>query len=92
VPLEAGENIRYVVPHKFNTENLGEELIRLQMRAVNPIEERVLVTVEDQDGEVIAKKGEPYARPGEILSLAIKPAAFEAVRKAKKLTVNVRKR
>lgn len=92
VPLEAGENIRYVVPHKINKDNLGEELIRLQMRAINPIEERVLVTVENQDGEVVAKKGEPYARPGEILSLAIKPKAFDAVQKAEKLTVHVRER
>ena len=92
IPLQAGENIRYVVPHKINTDNLGEDLIRLQMRAVTPIEDRVLVTVEDQDGEVIAKKAEPYARPGEILSLAVKPQAFEALRKAHKLTVNVRPR
>jgi succinate dehydrogenase/fumarate reductase flavoprotein subunit len=92
VPLEAGENIRYVVPHKIKKDNLGEDLIRLQMRAINPIEDRVLVTVEDQAGEVVAKKGEPYARPGEILSLTIKPKAFDAVYKAKKLTVHVRER
>ena len=92
VPLKAGENIRYVVPHKIMKDNLGEDLIRLQMRAINPIEERVLVTVEDQDGEVVAKKGEPYARPGEILSLAIKPKSFEVVRKAEKLIVHVRER
>ena len=66
--------------------------MRLQMRAIVPIEERVLVTVEDQNGEVIAKKGEPYARPGEILTLAIQPKAYEAVQKATQLTVNVRKR
>jgi hypothetical protein len=52
----------------------------------------VLVTLEDQNGEVIAKKGEPYARPGEILSLAIKPKAYEAIQKATKLTVHVRRR
>lgn len=92
VPLKAGENIRYVVPHKLNPENLQEDLIRLQMRAIQPIEARVLVTVEDQDGNVVAKKGEPYARPGEILTLAIKPRAFDAARKASMLTVHVRKR
>jgi NADPH-dependent 2,4-dienoyl-CoA reductase/sulfur reductase-like enzyme len=92
VPLKAGENIRYVVPHKLNPENLQEDLIRLQMRAIQPIEARVLVTVEDQDGNVVAKKGEPYARPGEILTLAIKPRAYDAARKASMLTVHVRKR
>ena len=92
VTLEAGENVRYVVPHRLTKASLAEDLVRLQMRAVTPIEERVLVTVEDQDGEVVAKKGEPYARPGEIISLAIKPKSFEAVQKAQKLSVNVRKR
>lgn len=92
IPLKAGENIRYVVPHKISKAHLAEETVRLQMRAITPIEERVLVTVEDQNSEVIAKKGEAYARPGEILTLAIKPTSFDAVQKATSLTVNVRKR
>jgi NADPH-dependent 2,4-dienoyl-CoA reductase/sulfur reductase-like enzyme len=92
IPLTAGENIRYVVPHKISKAHLAEETVRLQMRAITPIEERVLVTVEDQNGDVIAKKGEAYARPGEILTLAIKPTSFDAVQKATSLTVNVRKR
>lgn len=92
IPLKAGENIRYVVPHKISKAHLAEETVRLQMRAITPIEERVLVTVEDQNSEVIAKKGEAYARPGEILTLAIKPTSFDAVQKATSLTVNVQKR
>ena len=92
IPLKAGENIRYVVPHKLDKAHLAEELVRLQMRAIVPIEARVLVTVEDQNGEVVAKKAEPYARPGEILTLALKPQAYEAVQKATSLTINVRKR
>lgn len=92
VDLKAGENIRYVVPHRLNKDHLAEEEVRLQMRAITPIEERVLVTVEDQDGEVIAKKAEAYARPGEILSVVLKPKNYEAVQKATVLTLNVRKR
>ncbi len=92
IPLEAGENIRYVVPHKMAPENLTKDLVRLQMRAVNPIESRVLVTLEDENGTVVAKRGEPYARPGEILTLTIKPKAYEALKNAKTLTVNVRER
>lgn len=92
IPLNSGENIRYVVPHKLDKINLSEELIRLQMRVINPIEERVLVTVEDQDGEVIAKKAEAYARPGEILTLAIRSKAYDAIHKATSLSVNVRVR
>jgi len=92
VPLNAGENVRYVVPHKLDKSHLAEDIIRLQMRVTAPIEERVLVTVEDQNGEVIAKKGEPYARPGEILTLAIKPKSFDAIQNASQLTIQVRKR
>jgi len=92
IPLKAGENIRYVVPHKLDKAHLAEELVRLQMRAITPIEERVLVTVEDQNGEVVAKKAAAYARPGEILTLAIKPTAYDAVQKATSLKVNIRKR
>jgi len=92
IPLKAGENIRYVVPHKLDKNHLAEEQVRLQMRAITPMEERVLVTVEDQNGEIVAKKGEPYARPGEIITLAIQPKAYEAVQKATSLTVNVRPR
>ncbi len=92
IPLTAGDNIRYVVPHKLDKINLSEELIRLQMRVLAPIEERVLVMVEDQDGEVVAKKAEAYARPGEILTLAIRSKAYDALQKANSLSVNVRKR
>ena len=92
IPLKAGENIRYVVPQKLDKSHLAEDPIRLQMRAISPIEEKVLVTVEDQNGSVIAKKGEPYARPGEILTLTIKPKSFDAVQNATQLTVQVRNR
>ena len=91
-PLNAGENIRYVVPHKINPNNLVENLVRLQMRAINPIEDRVLVTVENKAGEIITKKAEPYARPGEIITLAIKPDTYDAVQKAASLTVHIRPR
>lgn len=92
IELTPGENIRYVIPHKMDKSHLSEGLVRLQMRAIVPIEERVLVTVENQTGEVIARKAEPYARPGEILTLGIQPNAYDAVQKATKLTVNVRRR
>lgn len=92
IPLKAGENIRYVVPQKLDKVNLSEELVRLQMRAIMPIEERVLITVEDQDGDVVTKRAAAYARPGEILTLAIRSKAYDALQKATTLTVNVRKR
>jgi len=92
ISLIAGENIRYVVPHKLDPSHLAEDTVRLQMRAITPVETPVQVTVEDQNHEVIAKANNPYARPGEILTLAIKPSVYETVRKAETLTVNVRER
>lgn len=92
VPVKAGENVRYVVPHKLDPAHLEEEVVRLQLRALTPIEERVRVTVENEDGDVIAKANEPYARPGEILTLALKPKNYEEIRKASSLTVHIRKR
>jgi len=92
VPLKAGENVHYIIPHKLDPGHLEEEIVRLQMRALTPIEERVRVTVEDEDGDVIAKANEPYARPGEILTLALKPKAHEDLCKASSLTVHIRKR
>ena len=50
------------------------------------------MTVEDQNGDVVAKKSAAYARPGEILTLGIKPSAYEAVQKVTELIVNFRKR
>ncbi len=92
VTLKAGENVRYVVPHQLNPAHLEEDIVRLQMRAISPIEDKVRVTVEDEQGEQIVKTNEPYARPGEILTLEIKPKSYEEVQKASSLTVNVRKR
>ena len=92
VPLKAGENIRYVVPHTLDPAHLADETIRLQMRVTRPIDEKVQITVEDQNHEVVAKANSPYARPGEILTLAIKSKVYDIVRKAEALTVNVQTR
>ena len=92
IPLKAGEAIRYVVPQFINPDSLRTETIRLQMRVSAPIEERVRLTVEDDQNNVLAKKAEPYARPGEIITMEIKQDAFDAVQKAAFLKVNVSKR
>ena len=92
VPLSAGENIRYVVPHAINRESLKEETVRLQMRVKTPIEERVRIIVEDEQGNLLARKSEAYARPGEIITMEIKPNAYDAVQNAKQLIVSLHKR
>lgn len=92
VPLSAGDNIRYVVPHSIDRESLKTESTRLQLRVTRPIEERVRLTVEDEQGNVLAKKTEPYARPGEIITMEIKPDAFDFVQKAGELKVHLKAR
>ncbi|MCJ7696121.1 MAG: FAD-dependent oxidoreductase, partial [Anaerolineaceae bacterium] len=90
VSLAAGENIRYVVPHAIDRESLSTEIVRLQMRVTKPIEQRVRLTIEDEQGNVLAKKAEPYARPGEIITMEMKSDAYDLVKKASKIKVNLR--
>jgi len=88
IALKAGENIRYVVPHLLDIDSLRSESTRLQLRVTQPVEERVRIIVEDEQGDILAKKAEPYARPGEIITLEIKPDAYEMAKKAQKITIN----
>lgn len=91
VPLRAGENIRYVVPHYVDKESLAEGEIKLQMRVRQPVEEKVWVEVRDGD-EVVARKAERYVRPGEMVTVTLPQKAYDAVQKAEELTVHVVKR
>jgi NADPH-dependent 2,4-dienoyl-CoA reductase/sulfur reductase-like enzyme len=88
VQLKAGENVRYVVPHVMDKEALAEEDQKLQMRVVNPIEQKVWVQVMDGE-DLVARKGQRYARPGEMVTVKIPQNAYDAVQKADTLTVNV---
>ncbi len=91
VPLKAGENVRYVVPHVINPAALANESIRLQFRITQPIEQPVMIEVRDGE-KVIARKGEPYARPGEMVNVTLAPKHYDDVQKASALTVSVVKR
>lgn len=88
IPTRAGENVRYVVPHKVNPETLTEDTVMLQMRVTRPLEQPVRIEV--RDGEtVIARKNERYARPGEMVNITLRGRDYDAVRAAEKLTVHV---
>ena len=89
--LQAGDNIRYVVPHAMDRESLALSAQRLQMRVVRPIEEKVWVEVLNGD-DLVARKGERYVRPGEMVTVDIPQSAYDAVQKADTLTVRVVKR
>jgi len=88
INLIAGNNVRYVVPHRIEKENLKDEPIRLQMRVRQPMEEPVWVEVHDGDN-LITRKGERYVRPGEMVTVTLKPKDFDAIRKTDRLTVQV---
>ncbi len=89
--LLAGENVRYVVPHRLDRESLASGTVRLQMRVKQPVEDPVWVEVRDGD-TMITRKGERYARPGEMVTVTIPQKAYDLVQKASGLTVNVIRR
>jgi NADPH-dependent 2,4-dienoyl-CoA reductase/sulfur reductase-like enzyme len=91
VPLRAGENVRYVVPHQVNKETLADASVRLQLRVKTPIENPVWVEVRNRTN-LVTRKGELYARPGEIITLEIPIKAYDDVQLADELTVAVVKR
>ncbi len=88
VSTAAGENVRYVVPHKLDPETLAEDGIMLQMRVTQPLEFPVRIEVRDGD-TVIAKKAARYARPGEMVDITLKGKDYDAVRQARELTARV---
>ena len=91
VKLQPGDNIRYIVPHVMDKESLTESDQRLQMRVIQPIEDKVWVEVLDGE-ERVTRRGERYVRPGEMVTVKIPQKAYEAVQKADTLTVRVIKR
>ncbi|MHB8087935.1 MAG: pyridine nucleotide-disulfide oxidoreductase, partial [Anaerolineaceae bacterium] len=91
IPVKAGENVRYVVPHTLNPDHLADGEIRIQMRVRQPIEAPVWVEVRN-GGNLLHRKAEPYARPGEMVTIPIKPALLDDVKSAGELTVAIVKR
>jgi NADPH-dependent 2,4-dienoyl-CoA reductase/sulfur reductase-like enzyme len=91
IPVKAGENVRYAVPHTLNPDHLAGGEIRVQMRVRAPIE--APVWVEARVGErMISRKGEPYARPGEMVTLNLKTSLLDELKAAHELTLAIVKR
>jgi NADPH-dependent 2,4-dienoyl-CoA reductase/sulfur reductase-like enzyme len=91
IPLRAGDNVRYVVPHTIDRETLSESSVRLQLRVKQPVESPVWVEVRNKNN-LISRKGELYARPGEIITAEIPVKAYDEVQLADELTIAVVKR
>ena len=88
LPVEAGQNVRHVVPHRMRKDALVERDLQVQMRVSRPIEQRVSVELVDGD-EVLARQTERYARPGEMVTLNVPQKAYDAVNRAESLKVRV---
>ncbi|HBG60065.1 MAG TPA: NAD(P)/FAD-dependent oxidoreductase [Anaerolineaceae bacterium] len=91
IPLKAGKNVRYVVPHKLDKSTLAQEDIRLQMRVTRPIEQPVWIEVHDGEN-LITRKPEKYVRPGEMVTVILKTKNYTDVSKANSLTIDINPR
>ena len=88
ITIQAGDNVRYVVPQMLDKAHLTDKPISLQMRVINPIEDPVWVEAHD-GSNLVARKAERYVRPGEMVTLKLRPKHFDDVRKAGTLTISV---
>ncbi len=88
VPLVPGENVRYIVPQELDYERLAQGDIRLQLRVKRPEEAPVWVEVRSGD-HLVARSNEPYARPGEMITMNLASRHYDDVLHASALTVAI---
>ncbi len=88
IPLVPGKNVRYIVPHKLDKKALEKGDINLQMRVTKPIEEDVWLEVHGEDNSIV-RRSERYVRPGEMVTIVLKPKMAAEVEKAGRLTVDI---
>lgn len=88
VSLIAGDNIRYIVPQVLDKRNLEAEEIHLQMRVTRPVEDPVWIEVHDEE-HLITRKIQRYVRPGEMVTVILKPKNYADLGKAENLTISV---
>lgn len=88
IKTSAGENVRYVVPHLIDPQTLKQD-ISLQMRVTRPIEAPVWVEA-SASGNRITRRKLPYARPGEMVTLKVKPDSATEILKSDTLTISIK--
>ena len=88
ITTQAGKNVRYVVPQHIHIENLENNEIALQLRVRQPIEKPARVIVRSGDQE-ITRKTEMYARPGEMITIKLKPKDYGLIDQTKNIVVDV---
>jgi thioredoxin reductase len=88
ISTSAGENVRYIVPHHFDPVRVKMEELPFQMRVSRPIEKPVWV--EALDGtERITRHALPYARPGEMITLNLKPEHHQKIAEIDTMTIRI---
>lgn len=88
IPVKAGKNVRYVVPHTLDPLALEKEDIVLQCRVSQPIEEDVWFEVRNENQSIV-RRSDRYARPGEMVSVKLTPSMFADVMQADALTLDI---
>jgi NADPH-dependent 2,4-dienoyl-CoA reductase/sulfur reductase-like enzyme len=88
VHTRAGDNVRYVVPHKVDPAILQSDKVMLQMRVTQPLEKPVRIEVRDGP-TVITRRSLRYARPGEMVSISLLERHYDQVQAAEELCVNI---
>jgi NADPH-dependent 2,4-dienoyl-CoA reductase/sulfur reductase-like enzyme len=88
IPLLAGDNVRYVVPHQLFKDSLMEGNVRLQLRVRQPIEAPVWVEVR-AGNNLVHRRPERYVRPGEMVTIELQPRHYDEVDRAANLTVAI---
>ena len=91
IPIRSGENVHHVVPQHICAESLKDADIKLQLRVKQPVEDPVWVEVR-KGANLVARRAERYARPGEMITVTLPVKAYDEVRSADELTVAIVKR
>ena len=89
--IRAGENVRYVVPHTIDPDNIMDDDISLQFRVREPIEENVYLALHNGK-KMIMRRAAQYVRPGEMANLVLRKKYHEEINNAEELTVSVIRR
>lgn len=88
IQSSAGENVRYIVPQKIDPRALAKEAIPLQMRVSRPFESPVWVEAVVNE-ERLTRRSLPYARPGEMITLNLKPDLAGKIKSASEIKINI---
>ena len=86
-----GAALRYIVPHRISPIILASSEIPLQMRVVHPIEAPIWVEARAGDN-LLVRQPMRYVRPGEMITIMLKPKHAGKIKSAYSITIDIIKR